>query len=123
VVVPADKVILPPAPLLPEPTVIDIDPPIPDAEVPEPINIEPLLLLLADPVLNTNIPLTPDTPALGVVSIILPLDEYVDDPEVIVTAPPLSPLEIAGVIDPADKTKLPPLPETPEPTVTYTEPP
>jgi hypothetical protein len=44
VVLPADKVILPPAPLLPEPTVIDIDPPIPDAEVPEPINIEPIML-------------------------------------------------------------------------------
>jgi len=96
-------VTVPPDPTAPEPTVIEIDPPAPDAEVPVPNNNDPLLPLLADPVLNankplvpdvalpvlnTNIPLTPDAPALGVVSIILPLDETVDDPDVIVTAPP-----------------------------------
>ena len=36
VVVPAERVKEPPAPLLPEPTVMEIAPPLPDVAVPEP---------------------------------------------------------------------------------------
>ena len=80
-----------------------MDPPTPDVEVPEPIYNEPLLPVLDDPVLNTNLPLVPDVPAFGVVIDMSPLDVADDDPDVIVTAPP----ETVDA-DPALKAIVPP---------------
>ena len=57
---------LPPAPLLPLPTVRSNDPPRPPVDAPVPISIAPLLPLVAAPELITSAPLTPDVPALSV---------------------------------------------------------
>jgi hypothetical protein len=59
---------------LPEPTVKCIDPPVPDADEPDPIRIDPLSPTLAVPVLSTITPLTPDVPALFVIRASEPLD-------------------------------------------------
>jgi hypothetical protein len=87
-------------------------PPCPDEELPEPINIEPLLPLLEVPVLKITEPLTPSSPALDVRIDIIPLD--VDDPYplVIYWLPPDNADE-----SPADITISPPIPLSPDPTV------
>jgi hypothetical protein len=56
---PAEKIKSPPTPLSPDPTVIDIEPPLPDAAIPEPILILPLFPFEDVPLLKITAPLTP----------------------------------------------------------------
>jgi hypothetical protein len=78
----------------------------------------PLLPDVDDPVLNTILPVTPLSPALGVVSNIAPLLRLLLDPDVRYRAPPVT-VEVAK---PADSTSSPPVPLFPLPTVKYTAP-
>jgi hypothetical protein len=60
--------------------VIDIDPPTPDLDVPDPNDNEPLLPVLADPVLNTKFPLAPAVPASPDFIVKSPLDHADEAP-------------------------------------------
>ena len=57
-----------------------MDPPTPDAAVPEPNVNEPLLPVLDVPVLNTILPLTPAVPAFPVFIMKSPLEVADDAP-------------------------------------------
>jgi len=70
---PDESNISPPAPLLPEPTVKYRPPPRPDRAEPLPTITAPLVPLLDVPVLITNMPLVPDTPAFDVIITTPPL--------------------------------------------------
>ncbi len=72
----------------------------------------PLSPLLDVPVLNTIIPLTPASPALGVDINTLPLDDTVLYPDTIDIRPPDDEDDM-----PADNTNSPPVPLLPEPTL------
>ena len=65
-VTPDDNVTRPPVPLLPLPTVTDIEPPRPNNAVPEPREREPLLPSKDRPVLKTMDPLVPKPPEFAV---------------------------------------------------------
>ena len=53
------------APLVPWPTVKEMDPPAPPVAAPDPIDTDPLVPELDVPELNTSRPLTPVVPALA----------------------------------------------------------
>ena len=80
----------PPEPLLPLPTVMLIAPPLPAVELEDPIEIEPDVPELDVPELNTNTPLTPFAPALAVRIVTAPLVLAIPWPLVTPTAPPVS---------------------------------
>jgi hypothetical protein len=88
-------------------------------DCPVEITTVPLVPLLVVPVLNTNPPLTPLVPALGVSTIKGPLLVSELEPEEMVIAPPVT----AAVADPEEITMLPPGYAVPDPTFTKTEPP
>jgi len=75
--------------------------------------MDPLLPLLEVPVLNTNMPLTPATPALADLNIKLPLLVAELYPVVTRIRPPLP---TTALVVPADRIKGPPLPLLPLPT-------
>ena len=126
--VPADRMISPPVPLLPDPTVMYTEPPLPelavpdpkykdpllpDADVPDPMYNAPLVPELALPVLSTSIPLAPSVPAFDVCNITAPLLDPEPKPLLIDTRPPVAADDV-----PADKIISPPDPLLPDPTVT-----
>jgi hypothetical protein len=74
---------------LPDPTLIETNPPEPDLEEPLPSKSDPLLPELDVPVLRINVPLIPDDPALEVRSNKLPLVLTELYPLSIVTRPPV----------------------------------
>lgn len=115
---PADKIIWPPDPLLPEPTVMESTPPRPRTEDPDPIYSAPLFPELELPVLNTKVPLTPAVPAFDVCTSNDPLLVAEPTPVVINTRPPVADADV-----PAETVTSPPDPLVPKPTVMYTEPP
>ena len=91
VLLPATIDSLPPAFLLPLPTVMLTAPPAPLAVVvPLPIDIEPELPELDVPELNTSIPLIPAVPAFTERIMTDPLDVAVPDPDRMVMVPPVS---------------------------------
>jgi hypothetical protein len=125
---PLDKNILPPLPLSPEPTSMLISPPVPETADPEPREIDPLspfldepvpILSIPDvpeldvPVLKLKLPLIPDKPALAEDKTTAPLELDCPKPPVMVTMPPVFTKE-----SPPDKTRDPPIPLLPRPTVT-----
>ena len=83
------SVIIPPAPLVPLPTVIVIEPPVPAVAAPEPIQTVPVVPSLDVPELNVITPLTPEVPALAVRIVIVPLVVAVPSPVVIEIEPPV----------------------------------
>ena len=111
--VPADSTILPPDPLSPDPEEIRTEPPAPELAPPDPIYIAPLFPALELPVLSTNMPLTPEEPALTVCTSNAPLLDVEPKPLMIDTRPPVENDDV-----PADSTTSPPDPLLPEPTVT-----
>ena len=88
VVSPALRTTSPPAPVVPEPTVVKIDPPLPLVAEPVRNEIKPLSPLLVVPVINDRKPLTPLVPAFEVFKNIDPLDLVVPTPDVNETWPP-----------------------------------
>jgi len=86
--------------------------------MPDPRYNEPLLPVLALPVLSTNKPLTPAVPAFRDRRITSPLLVEELKPPTKDSKPPLDDPDA-----PADMTTCPPLPLFPEPTVKYNEPP
>ena len=80
---------MPPAPLVPLPTVIVIEPPVPAVAAPEPMEIVPVAPGLDVPELNVITPLTPDEPALAVRTVMAPLVDSVPSPVVIEIEPPV----------------------------------
>ena len=80
---------MPPAPLVPLPTVIVIEPPVPAVAAPEPIQTVPVVPELDVPELNVSTPLTPDEPALAVRIVMAPLVDSVPSPVVIEIDPPV----------------------------------
>ena len=65
---------MPPAPLVPLPTVIVIEPPVPAVAAPDPIQTVPVVPELEVPELNVITPLTPDVPAFAERIDIAPVD-------------------------------------------------
>ena len=65
------------------------DPPLPPVAAPDPIEIEPLLPELDVPELNTSTPLTPVAPALALRIVIAPLLLVMPAPPTTPTAPPV----------------------------------
>jgi hypothetical protein len=87
---PAATVSIPPEPLLPLPTVILIDPPWPPLAAEDPIEIEPVVPELDVPELNTKIPLVPNRPAFVVLTVIAPDVLSIPCPLTMPTDPPVS---------------------------------
>ena len=65
------------------------EPPLPVVAAPVPIEIEPLLPELDVPELNTNTPLTPFAPAFALRIVIAPLLLVIPLPPITPTAPPV----------------------------------
>jgi hypothetical protein len=108
--VPADKATAPPLPSALAPVAIDIDPAVPS---------------VAPPVVTAILPLTPRTPASAVLKVIDPLDVSVPIPLVMDTDPPDAGDDSSAesaVARPPDMEILPPVPESPKPTQTSTDP-
>jgi hypothetical protein len=76
------------------------------------MNIAPLLPDVETPVLSTMNPLTPDPPALAVPKTKDPLEVTELYPLLVITLPPLDDDDM-----PADNTRVPPVPLSPDPTV------
>ena len=70
---PAAIVIVPPAPLLPLPTVMLTAPPVPPEDAADPIEIDPVVPELDVPELKLSRPLVPSTPAFADLMITAPL--------------------------------------------------
>jgi hypothetical protein len=83
---------MPPVPVFPEPTVINIEPPLPPADVPEPKIKLPELPDDDVPLLKLSKPDTPVVPAFGVLTTMLPLDVPVPVPDFSVRSPPAPPV-------------------------------
>ncbi len=83
---------MPPAPLLPLPTVRSDDQPRPPFDAPVPISIAPLLPLVVAPKLITSKPLTPDMDAPSVCRLTLPLVLFEPYSACSVNEPPISAL-------------------------------
>ena len=81
---------MPPAPLVPLPTVIVIEPPVPAVAAPDPIQTVPVVPELEVPELNVSAPLAPIVPAFAVRTTIRPLVVAVPSPVVIETEPPVT---------------------------------
>ena len=106
---PATSSRLPPSPLAPVPTHIEIEPPEPpSAEDPVSITIEPESPDSASPVVKYIEPLAPRDPPSAVLMNIGPDVERVDAPEDMQRWPPVSPLLVE--VDPAEKVISPPAP-------------
>ena len=80
---------MPPAPLVPLPTVMVIEPPVPAVAAPLPIQTVPVVPELDVPELNVITPLTPDEPAFAVRIVMAPLVDSVPSPVVIEIEPPV----------------------------------
>jgi hypothetical protein len=88
------------------------------------MEMEPLSKPADVPVLKTILPLMPAFPALGVPRITSPLVVWSEAPLLIKRLPPgLAEFAVDAILEPDDSTKLPPTPESPDPTVMYIEPP
>jgi hypothetical protein len=88
-----------------------MDPPLPDADVPDPTYKAPELPFVAYPVLRDTCPLTPEVPAFNVCSTNSPLLVAVPSPDWIITLPPTFVDEL-----PAFSTKELPEPPSADPT-------
>ncbi len=80
---------MPPAPLVPLPTVIVIAPPVPAVAEPEPIRIVPVVPERVVPELKVMTPLTPDEPAFAVRTVKEPPPLEAPEPLVIEIEPPV----------------------------------
>lgn len=118
--VPAESVMLPPETVSASPTDTYTSPPRPELAVPDRMNNAPLFPELEVPVARVNVPLTPEVAAFAVCTSMAPLLEPVAvlKPVIMETTPPAADDDV-----PADKTRSPPGPLLPDPTVKYTEPP
>ena len=81
---------IPPAPLVPLPTVIVIEPPVPAVAAPDPIQTVPVVPELEVPVLKVITPLTPDEPAFAVRTVMAPPPLVAPEPLVIEIDPPVT---------------------------------
>ena len=90
---PAARLIAPPEPLVPLPTLTRTAPPRPAVLAPLPMLTAPELPPLADPELNTSRPLLPAAPPFADVTLIDPLLVCVPSPLPIATDPPLDAVE------------------------------
>jgi hypothetical protein len=95
-----------------------IAPPLPPTDEPDPIITDPLFPAFAVPLLNTNMPLAPVSPALAVRIFTDPLVFVVPSPLSRVTDPP-----VTLVLRPACIRKYPPDPLLPLPTAKLIAPP
>ena len=102
---PALSKMSPPAVTSPCPTVTVMWPPFPFVDAPLPIDKLPLAPVLVVPELNTNVPLTPLSPAFKERSCTFPLDVNDPNPEYIAIDPPDRPLPA-----PAARVTVPPIP-------------
>ena len=118
-VVPPIITISPPDPLLPVPTVTYTAPPRPLDATPEPMYNAPVFPDPDAPVLKISIPLTPLLVASDVLRKIDPVELPAKlEPDMIMIRPPLFAAE--PDVEPARKTRSPPLPLFPLPTLRYT---
>ena len=90
VVSPAETIMSPPLYVVPDPIDNNMSPPLPFVALPVNILKCPDVPLLAVPDVKDNIPLTPDTPAFIVFTMIAPLVSVVPSPDAIDMAPPLN---------------------------------